>query len=110
MPDITTKAEYAEYESSIAQFIESEGIEHLSTGTVDQLSPDYDPLAEWPEGESWFSRSPCECCKSHLGGDREYLYAINKADNLVQFTICEDCVYYVNYGRLPDTTMERIGL
>jgi hypothetical protein len=109
MPDITTKADYQEYQESIAQFIAREGLRFLSTGTVDRLAPDYDPEAEWAEGESWFSWSPCECCGSHLGGDREYLYARNAADELIQFTICEDCVYYVNYGRLDDQTMERVG-
>lgn len=108
MPDIQTKQDYVEYVDSVAQFIAAEGIKHLSTGTIDQLSPDYDPNAEWPEGEAWFSWSPCECCKSHLGGDREYLYAHNTTDELVQFTICEDCVYFINYGRLDDTTMMRV--
>lgn len=111
MPDIQTLSDYQEYEWSVAQFIESEGIQFLSTSCVGYLDPEYDSESEeFQEGEPWFSWHSCECCKSPLGGDREYLYGRNSADELVQFTICEDCVYYVEYGRLDDTTMERIGL
>jgi hypothetical protein len=105
MPDITTKADYQEYEESVARFIADEGIQHLSTGTADLLAGED---LDCEQGEPWFSWRPCQCCKSHLGGSREYLYARDRNDELVQFTICEDCVYYVNYGRLDDQTMSRV--
>ena len=109
MPAITSKAEYAQYEADVAEFVAREGISFLSTSCNE---PDW--MEGDSEGEPWFSWSPCECCGCSLGGNREYLYA--KApegtvgpDGIAQYIICEDCVYYVNYGRLDDATMERIA-
>ena len=100
-----TKQWYAEYQKRVAAFIAREQITFLSTSCqeLDQLGNE-----DAPEREPWFSWSPCECCGSHLGGNREYLYARDASDEIVQFTICEDCVYYVNYGQLDDTTMLEI--
>lgn len=110
MPDIKTKTEYAQYEANVSAFIQREGISYLSTGTADRLDPDIhsEKYQGREDGEPWFSFHPCECCQSPLGGNREYLFARDKNNNIVQFTICEDCVYYVNYGRLDDTTMEGV--
>lgn len=107
MPDIQNAKDYAQYQQTVAKFVASEGLTFLSTGTWD-----YEHDGERPEdwdGEPWFSWKSCECCGSHLGGDREYLYARNSADEFVQFTICEDCVYYTEYGRLDDATMQKVS-
>jgi hypothetical protein len=103
MADVRTKADYSAYEQRVKDFIEREQIQHLSTSC--QEWEFLGVTGEEVEGEPWFSWSPCRCCQSSLGGMREYLYARDAENKLVQFTICEDCVYYVNYGRLDDTTM-----
>jgi hypothetical protein len=111
MPDIKNKQDYAEYEKSVADFIAREQLSFLSTGTEDRLDPNIHSEAYTgrDSGEPWFSWHPCECCQSALGGNREYLYARNAANEIVQFEICEDCVYYINYGRLDDSTMMRVA-
>ena len=109
MPDIKTKQDYAEYQKSVADFIAREKLSFMSTGTsfLDKESVG----EEDGNNDSWFSWHPCECCGSHLGGMREYLFAWSGEEpnqTRVHFEICEDCVYYIEYGRLDDTTMERI--
>ena len=96
-----TSAEYADYQQRVAAFIAREGISYFSTSTAETCGGE--------ESDPWFSWSPCECCKSPLGGNRQYLYARDSQDAIVQFTICEDCVYYIEYGRLNDVTMARIS-
>jgi hypothetical protein len=108
MPDIQTPEQYAEYQQTIKEFIAGNELSFLSTGTWD-YEHDGDTRPENWSDEPWFSWRVCECCQSHLGGNREYLYARDAHGDCVQFTICEDCVYYVNYGRLDDMTMQRIG-
>ncbi len=102
MPDITNAMEYAQYESDVATFIAREQLSYLSTGT------DWIPKDQGGNVDPWFSWTPCECCGSTLGGNREYLFTRNENDTIVHFEICEDCVYYLNYGRLDDMTMQRI--
>lgn len=105
MPDIKTKQDYEEYQKTIAMFIEREELSFLSTGTNDGEHGDIDP---------WFSWRPCPCCKSPLGGMREYLWAWSGAKEgytpgiRVEFEICQDCVYYLEYGKLDDSTMLRV--
>jgi hypothetical protein len=95
MPDITNKAEYAQYEADVAEFIAREGISFLSTGTVDMLHAH----SEEDTGEPWFSWSPCECCGCMLGGNREYLYGSDANNELAEYVICEDSPAGV--GKLP---------
>jgi hypothetical protein len=95
---------YAEYESAVAEFLEREGLSALSTGCDEHMTPE----DEGGDVDPWFSWSPCECCGSHLGGNREYLFARDTNNDIVHFKVCEDCVYYVNYGRLDDSTMAEI--
>lgn len=98
MPDIKNKQEYEAYQKTVAAFIERDNLSFISTGTNDGEHGDVDP---------WFSWHPCECCQSPLGGNREYLWAWS-GETRVQYEICEDCVYYLEYGKLDDTTMLRI--
>lgn len=95
------RKEYSEYEAHVADFIKREGLSFLSTGTDENM------LSEEQGGnvDPWFSWNPCDCCGCGLGGNREYLFARDSEDKLVHFEICTDCVYYINYGRLDDTTM-----
>lgn len=100
MPDINTKEEYEQYKENVEAFFEREGLGNLS-----QISDD--------EGnnEPYFSWRPCDCCGCHLGGNRYDCNGYNPATKEVQdgYRVCEDCVYFVEYGRLDDTTMMRIA-
>jgi hypothetical protein len=98
MPDIRTKQDYEAYQKTVADTIKREKLTFISTGTNDGEHGDVDP---------WFSWRPCECCGCTLGGNREYMWAWS-GETRVQFEICEDCVYYLEYGKLDDTTMLRI--
>jgi len=94
--------EYTEYEKDVADFFKREGITNLSS-TYDE---------ETGEGymEPFFSWSPCECCGSTLGGDREECAGYNPTTKEVHgpFNVCQDCVYYAEYGHLDDMTMMEI--
>lgn len=90
------KQQYAEYESRVEKYLN--GIEHISTGPC--------PGEEYSE-EPWFSWSPCEVCGSSLGGNRESWHGVVDG-SIIHGTCCEDCAYYLNYGRLDDTTMMEI--
>jgi hypothetical protein len=116
---VMNKAEYAEYETAVANFFEREGIENLTSGhiTCPECTVEFDDNDKCPEcgtsrecwNEPFFSWSPCDCCGSHLGGNREHATGYNrKAKEISKYTICEDCVYYAEYGRLDDTTMNEI--
>lgn len=103
-----TQEEYAAYEQTVAEFIRREEIDFLSTGTWDYEHNPNDARPENYSDESWFSHYPCECCGTGLGGQREYLYATHQSGMRLQYSICSDCVYYLNYGRLDDMTMMEI--
>jgi hypothetical protein len=100
-----TAQEYSDYQSRFSAFIEREHLSFMSTSCNELTELGNDDA---PERESWFSWYPCECCGSHLGGSREYLYARDANDDIVQFIICVDCVYYIEYGRLDDLTMMEV--
>lgn len=90
-----TKQEYAEYEAQVAEFM-SHGLANLSTKSDD--NGDRYPFFSW---------SPCQCCGTHLGGDRYECNGYNVETKEVEEydCICQDCVYYAEYGRLDDQTM-----
>lgn len=94
-----TKVAYAEYEAAVAAFFEREGLANLSTVSEE-------------EGccEPFFSWSRCDCCGTSLGGDRYKCNGFNPTTREVQeySTVCGDCMYYAEYGRLDDTTMMEI--
>lgn len=109
MPDIKDKADYEKYTKDVARFIESAGIDFLSTGcsALDHTATGHENREH---SEPWFSWRPCDCCKSTLGGMREYLFGCLKGTSeQVHFEICEDCVYYIEYGKLDDATMLRVN-
>jgi hypothetical protein len=87
-----TFIEYKDYERRVARFFKAEGINNLSDKGV--------------ETESYFSHSPCECCKRPLGGDRFDMTGYNPSDGeIYEYEICPDCRYYATYGKLDDMTM-----
>ncbi len=109
------KQEYAEYEKSVKAFMEREGIDNLSSGHIHYP----ECKAELDDGECpthgqvdepFFSWGACDCCGTHLGGNREHATGYNPTTKEIQeYTICEDCVYYSAYGRLDDQTMKEIN-
>jgi hypothetical protein len=109
MPDIANKAQYEQYQADVAAFIARDGLSFLSTGTWDYQGEHDEPRPENWNDEPWFSWTPCECCGCPLGGNRWYLHARDKENLIAQYVICEDCVYYVEYGCLDDATMARVA-
>lgn len=111
-----TKQEYADYEAAVAEFFAREGIANLSTGHYQcpDCKVDFDDGGNCPQcgadqecvNEPYFSWRCCDCCGSSLGGNREFATGFNPTTREVQeYSICEDCAYYAEYGRLDDTTM-----
>jgi hypothetical protein len=90
-----TKQEYADYQATFCSFMQREGLANLST-----LPKQIDP---------YFSHRPCDCCKG-LAGMRWDCDGFNPARRKVQgvYSICDDCVYYAEYGQLDDMTMLNI--
>lgn len=93
-----TKQEYAWYEAAVAKFF-SHGLHNLSTKSDDNGIC-----------EPFFSWRACQCCDSSQGGDRYECDGYNDTTKEVEEydCICEDCVYYAEYGSLDDTTMSQI--
>ena len=91
------KTEYKQYENKVADFFNKEGINNL-TGTSDENG----------NVEPYFSWHRCDCCGSSLGGDRYDCNGYNPTTKETQseYTVCSDCVYYAEYGRLDDMTMD----
>jgi len=87
------RAQYEQYEKDVAAFMETEGINCLTTGPE--------------ESESFFSWRECECCGDTKGGDREKASGFNPTTKEVQEydEVCRDCLYYAAYGELGDDTM-----
>lgn len=107
-----TNTEYAQYEQAVADFLSRNKVRHGC----------YGPKYQEERGEPWepfFSWSPCECCQSSLGGNRETYMFVTHWDGPLPHTpgeretfeadICTDCVYYLTYGKLDDQTMDEIA-
>lgn len=118
MAEVRTKKDYEEYEKAVTAFFEREEIDNFSSGTrEDALRCMANPEEEMPEIEPYFSWRPCECCGTNFGGNREDVIAWPKdidfkapghEERLLEFSVCEDCVYYNEYGKLDDMTMMEI--
>ena len=111
-----TTDEYAQYETAVASFFESEGIENLSSGhiTCPQCGADWTDHDHCPNGhghrdlwdEPSFSWRPCDCCNRPLGGERYHATGYQRGlDEIYEYEVCGDCIYYAEYGRLDDLTM-----
>jgi hypothetical protein len=62
--------------------------------------------------ESYFSWIPCQICGTTLGGNRQDAYAImtsTSTNEIIELSICDDCVYFNEYGQLDDMTMIEVA-
>ena len=97
-----TKQEYADYQERVARYLGT--LEHVSTGPC----PGCPECGDDQLGEPWFTWSACEICGG-LPGNRVYWHGIDPDSKAVLHgSCCEDCQYYLEYGRLDDTTMASI--
>ena len=89
-----TREEYENYQQSVAEFFVEEGLNNLSSDN----------------DEPYFSWNACDCCGTHLGGNRYDCSGYCEETGEVQdgYCVCEDCVYYAEYGQLDDDTMWQI--
>lgn len=106
--------QYAEYQARFTDM--TAGLVHLSTGGCPGCEecglPDEPTNDEYDmASEGHFSWSPCHTCDSDLGGDRYAAHAHLDRElqlglpSLIHLSVCADCLYYINYGRLDDATM-----
>ncbi len=91
------RKEYAHFIDRVEHFFRVEGINCLSS--ID------------PEKEAYFSTWRCDCCQRHWHGDREDTNGYNPTTKEVQgpYSVCADCLYYVEHGQLDDQTMLDLG-
>ena len=103
------KKEYSEYERAAAKFFEREGITNLSAETGDDVDHACVICGDIVGCDPWFSRRACECCGSGLGGNRYHATGYNpEAEAAYCYEVCQDCIYYAEYGRLDDMIMLEI--
>jgi len=89
-----TKAEYAAFQERVNHFFRREGIATLIT----------------VDGEaSFFSQYTCDLCGG-LPGERYSCHGYNPTTRKVQggYEVCPECIYYCEYGQLPDAVMIEI--
>ena len=95
-----TPQEYDEYKQSVESFFVREEVDGFS------FKDD--------EAESYFSHSPCECCQRPLGGARydviaaHHEYLERTVITILEYSVCVDCIYFEEYGKLDDQTMLEI--
>lgn len=107
-----TKSEYLAYQKAVERNLS--GLEFVSTGACpgcDECGLPKDAGEHELEiaGEPHFSWHACEACGSTLGGNRYPAHGRDKDGALIHFRICEDCLYFLNYGRLDDMTMAEMA-
>ncbi len=91
-----------DYELYIRDFKKgTKGLEALSSGQC----PGCEECGDDEEVEPYFSGLPCNICNRLLGGNRYPAHYVDKDNELCHISICADCVYYLEYGQLDDTTM-----
>jgi hypothetical protein len=80
------------------------GLEHVSVGYLP-----YADCGDCPEeqnedvgDEGFFSWQSCDCCGSHLGGDRFAAHGIDSGGNGIHLDICVDCLVYIANGDEPE--------
>lgn len=108
------RKEYEAYKAAVERNLH--GLERVSTGICPgcedcglpyQCSEHELELA----GEPCFSHFDCDCCGSGLAGNRYPAHGLlsfsgsGRESRMIHLNVCEDCLYYLNYGKLDDLTM-----
>lgn len=87
-----TKQAYAHYQQSVKDFFETNEVENMTT-----------------ESEPYCSSHGCDVCGDSL---QQMLYDAHafhpKTNDILDFQVCEDCAYYIEYGRLNDEIMDQL--
>lgn len=84
------KAEYADYERRMT--------------AADAWLLRFDPKD--PDEEGYFSHFPCGVCDRPTAGHRtECTWVNTNGRHGEPLNVCDDCIYYQEYGRLDDQTM-----
>ena len=97
LKNIQTKSDYEEYTRRVDEFLT---INKVRAGCFSRANEESEPHFSW---------TPCDCCQRKLGGNREtYAFVCEGFKPDFQSDICSDCVYYLEYGELDDTTMMEI--
>lgn len=105
------KLDYQKYQKAVEHNLQ--GLDFVSTGACPScaecgLSDNPTDSEREIADEPHFSWHVCDCCGSALGGDRYPAHGRDKGNQIVHFTVCTDCLYYLNYGQLDDATMMEI--
>jgi hypothetical protein len=107
-----TREEYNEYVAAFRNGMA--GLDYPSSGPCPGCEdcgladhPDMDCPEYEIAGEPFFSWSRCECCARPEGGNRSPAHAWLDG-RIIHLDICDDCVYYLEYGKLDDSTMLEI--
>ncbi len=98
---IRTPDDYHEYQQRVAEFFQREGVDSIFGVSNAEGEPDTNE----------FSKQPCDVCQRSLAGAREHYqgHQLFFPGHTLDFWICTDCVYYLEYGKLDDATMMAIG-
>jgi hypothetical protein len=110
---MNTPKEYKAYQAEVERRLE--GLTHVSTGACRGcsecgLEDDSEDSDVDSASESHFSWSSCDACGSSLGGDRHPAHGVSQKFGILHLDVCSDCLYYLNYGSLDDTTMDEIAM
>lgn len=98
--------EYTEYERAVSKFFEREGVSNLSAEVGKDVDHGCVICGEIVGCDPYFSWRTCECCNSRLGGNRYHATGYNpKTKEAYCYEVCQDCIYYAEYGRLDDMAM-----
>ena len=73
------------------------------------VSPGCEECSEFDEGSFSHFRGLCDGCGRTLGGTEYAAHGWNPDNKQIyHFSVCVDCYYYFEYGRLDDMTMSEI--
>jgi len=56
--------------------------------------------------EGSFSWHSCQSCGSSVGGERFAAHGVNENGEIIHFDVCQDCLFYLANGDLPETWEE----
>ncbi len=114
-----TLSQYKAYQSAVESNLKH--LSFVSTGSCPGCSEcgldrDCSDLEREQAEEPGFSWTACEACGSNhsgdadrvVGGSRYPAHGRDKDSAILHLSVCVDCLYYLNYGKLDDLTMMEI--